>query len=1786
MAAIPYLVDKYYDSRSRECKLGRDEILTISFPGDIGKDITFSRVGRITVEHNGYELLVKHDRNNTNGGSVTLNHPKYSSVTVHIAGGGGTVTGSLLGASIRNDSLNYGSSMSADAGAQTTLVNYSVSSCTELGEIDLVTARNSFGSSLTLEHKNTTADVIYGRLNISRTGNVSVSIPFTFYRPGKIVYEASHGPIHKLYKSDIAYIEIKNFRNEDVTVTSSNTDVEIHKVGEKGFYLVNTDHSSPDTVTDITIEKQGYGTETVQYTFTNSISNQSLDFQTTVTPNSNEIGKSFQLMISGPLDYTWIEKMFFIPSRGNTNHTIDKRYFGLNSYSINGNWENNSAGTMVIIPRVNWKRATDEYLLTPVFTYNYLSFSKLQAKNVSTYPSRIDKLCPESPFILKYKISGSIVPFLQLVSKSNANMNIVIEENPADKTQREIKVLAKDPSQSANGSFTLKTQALTGKFETLTYYVDDTQGCNVLSITDIQPPLTQQLKPYEKRVYTIPNLIASDASVNKHYLLGLDSSDVVTTLKDGSLELYTGKPLNSKITVFQTNHKALEIPYEVIDHNKPLTIDPDVSSVVLKPNQPFVVSVVESDQNIKDNWVWSVLEYEMDQTLNTAQVQHNPRGVLTLNPNGNECKGTLKLTSRYYKGEKLINVNFTNTIPIQCSVSDINTFINNKIEIVVSDPTTGITVDVQNTTGNIQVENVNANTFKIYSDVVSEGRIVLKASGYDDFEIPVNIRDILDIDLRLDPVDGKAFLGDPITVDLSSQKDLIGKYVPNIQLLGGTQASDIKITKKGLIYTVTLINYQPEYRFNIQIPGFRDKEFTLGVKAMNPDEVIVPQDLEVYVGEEIVIGLKTDHTDYNFSISNNNDNAVQIVTDPLNPKQIKLTSSAPNSNRVLSITKGGSGPKDISFVFKAKDVLTIKEGEPFNVAFNDQFVMTVEGTTNPVQVDVNSDYLDINTVDYVSTLTAKKAGNTEIQISGTGVVSKTVSVTIAKKDMVLQGNDTVEDFHDQEITVTLTEPTQNVTFDVNTVPTSAINVVDSGNGVFKLTATQACTGSVTFKADNYNNKEVQVTFKDYLQMNVDIDPVNNTAYVGEKMTFTVTPANTAITTVLDPNTPGAVQITDKGNGVFEAETTQPYQGRLTFQQQGFVDKTVDMVFEALDVITVDEGDVITKYLDETLQLHIKGTTKTFTVDSSDKSVATVSKRNKVVNVALLQDGQTDITIEGKGIQRKVVSLTVKPLMDMVITGTGTETAEINNDINVSVTTPSTPVTHQLTSTPLGAIQVVDDGANGFTLSSSQEATGVLTFQALNYKDKTVDVSFTLPGVVNDVLHVTLKPGGIIQQGKTITAKVTGTTKPFTAQSDNPDIVTNLTTQDTVEITATNSGSANITLQGQGIVTKTFQVTFLPAPVAPIPPVPPVGPQFSVANTNVQFNESDVFKDVDILNLVGTLTANSNNPLLETDVIVNPGNSTTVVRLSLDNEIQKDLQAEVTLSVPGQQDVILNVTVVNDVIKLPTMDMDGKTYEAELGQEILVQGPTPALGDNFIITTDLNVVYRVDVDRIYLKSDVKGDYTVKVELNGYQTANLTFKAKDPIVVPPHVNQPWFDLGPAPVTTVIANEDNFVDKVYENPVLDTDQKKIAYLLEYGSPDIKGSCLTLCQYQEDLKQSTTKDLLKGNYGAKQNFKLYARLISFVKISDYYSFRACMRIALKIFKIYKDDAFKITHLNRFELDWPADEVKLKEYQALVSFLVDYVNKNGVGVSPNGLPFDDEIKARFNRFLQENLRP
>lgn len=1537
MPAIPYLVDKYYDSRSRECKLGRDEILTISFPGEIGKDITFSRVGRITVEHNGYELLVKHDRNSTSGGTVTIKHSNYSSVTVHIAAGDGKVTGSTLDASIRNDSLNYGSTMSADAGAQTSTVNYSVSSCTELGEIDLVTVRNSFGSSLTLEHKNTKADVIYGRLNISSTGKVSVSIPFTFYKPGKIVYEASHGPIHKLYKSDIAYIEIKNFRNEDVTVTSSNTDVEIHKVGEKGFYLINTDHDTNDTVTDITIEKQGYGTETVQYTFTNSISNQSLDFQTTASPNSNEIGKSFSLMISGPLEYTWIEKMFFIPSKGNTNHNIDKRYFSLNSYSFNGTWENNSVGTMVIIPRVNWKRTTDEYLLTPVFTYDYLSLSKLQAKNVSTYPSRIDKLCPESPFILKYKVSSSAVPFLNLVSKSNVNMNVLIEENPADKTQRVIKVLPKDPSQSVNGSFTLKTQALAGKFETLTYSVDDTQGCNVLTVTDIQPPLTQQLKPYEKRVYTIPNLIASNASVNKNYLLGLDSSDVITTVRDGALELYTAKALNSKLTVFQTNYKALEIPYEVIDHNKPLTIDPDLSSVVLKPNQPFVVSVVEQDQNIKDNWVWSVLEYEMDQTLNTAQVQHNPQGVLTLNPNGKECQGTLKLTSRYYKGEKLIHVNFTNTNPIQCSVSDISTFINNKIEIVVDQPTTGITVDVQNTTGNIQVENVNANTFKIYSDVVSEGRIVLKASGYDDFEIPVNIRDILDIDLRLDPVDGKAFLGDPITVDLSNQKDLIGTSVPNIQLIGGTQASDIKITKKGLIYTVTLLNYQPEYRFNIQIPGFRDKEFTLGVKAMNPDEVIVPQDLEVYVGEEIVIGLKTDHTDYNFTISNNTDNAVQIVTDPLNPKQIKLTSSVPNANRVLSITKGGSGPKDVSFVFKAKDVLTIKEGEPFNVTFDDQFVMTVEGTTNPVQVDVDSDYLDINTVDYVSTLTAKKAGNTEIQISGTGVVSKTVSVTITKKDMVLQGSDTVEDFHDQEITVTLTEPTQNVTFDVNTVPTSAINVVDDGNGVFKLTATQACTGTVTFKADNYNNK-------------------------------------------------------------------------------------------------------------------------------------------------------------------------------------------------------------------------------------------------------VVNVSFTLPNVVNDVLNVALNPGDTVEVGQTITATVTGTTKQYTAQSDNTDITVTKTLLGPLRITATQAGSANITLQGNGIVTKTFSVTFTPKVSVPVPPV--AGPQFSVANTTVNFNESDVFKDVDILNLVGNLTAKSSDPLLVPDVIHTPTTGKTVVRLELDRDITQDLNAQVTLSVVGQQDVVLDVTVVNDVTHLPSMSMDGKTYQADLGQEVLVQGPTPNPGDTFTITADPNVSHRVDVDRIFLQSAVKGDYPVKIELKGYQEANITFKAVDPVVIPPQPPKPWFDLGPAPSATVIANEDNYVDKVYDSPALPTDENKIAYILENGSADIKGPALTLCQYQEEMGKGSSKDLNKSGYGAKQNFKLYARLISMVKSSDYYSFRTTMRLVLKIFKIYKDDAFKSTSLNRFELDWPADTVKLDEYKMLTAFLCEYVDKNGVGVTANGLPFDDDIKARFNRFIQENLLP
>lgn len=703
-------------------------------------------------------------------------------------------------------------------------------------------------------------------------------------------------------------------------------------------------------------------------------------------------------------------------------------------------------------------------------------------------------------------------------------------------------------------------------------------------------------------------------------------------------------------------------------------------------------------------------------------------------------------------------------------------------------------------------------------------------------------------------------------------------------------------------------------------------------------------------------------------------------------------------------------------------------------------------------------------------------------------------------------------------------------------------------------------------------------------MTVSVNPTSKIVPVGDVITITVQPANSAITTILDPNSSNVVNISDQGNGVFEVTATQPYQGQITFQQAGEQDETVDIEFTALDTITVAEGDVIEKFLDDTVELNISGTNKTWRATSSVQSVATVSKRGQKVLVNVVGVGQTDIEIAGNGINTKTVSLTIKDLQDMVITGTGTETAEINNDINVSVTTPSTPVTNQLVSNPVGAIQVVDDGANGFTLSSSQAATGTLTFQSPNYKDKVVNVSFTLPNVVNDVLNVALNPGDTVEVGQTITATVTGTTKQYTAQSDNTDITVTKTLLGTLRITATKAGSANITLQGNGIVTKTFSVTFTPKASVPVPP--PTGPQFSVANTTIQFNESDVFKDVDILNLVGVLTAKSSDPLLVPDVIHTPTTGKTVVRLELDRDITNDLNAQVTLSVTGQQDVVLDVTVVNDVTKLPTMSMDGKTYQADLGQEVLVQGPTPNPGDTFTITADPNVSHRVDVDRIFLQSAVKGDYPVKIELKGYQEANITFKAVDPVVIPPQPPKPWFDLGPAPSATVIANEDNYVDKVYDSPALPTDENKIAYILENGSADIKGPALTLCQYQEEMGKGSSKDLNKSGYGAKQNFKLYARLISMVKSSDYYSFRTTMRLVLKIFKIYKDDAFKSTSLNRFELDWPADTVKLDEYKMLTAFLCEYVDKNGVGVTANGLPFDDDIKARFNRFIQENLLP
>lgn len=731
--------------------------------------------------------------------------------------------------------------------------------------------------------------------------------------------------------------------------------------------------------------------------------------------------------------------------------------------------------------------------------------------------------------------------------------------------------------------------------------------------------------------------------------------------------------------------------------------------------------------------------------------------------------------------------------------------------------------------------------------------------------------------------------------------------------------------------------------------------------------------------------------------------------------------------------------------------------------------------------------------------------------------------------------------------------------------------------IVTVTTTQPEQGILTVKGDGIMPKNGNISTY-ALQMQPIWNPVNKEAhYTGEiKVTFPGMTRSDISYKIKDNTTPDMIVSINEDpldqEGFIITSLSGNENKEITFSAPGY-DDLVETVTFTKDNISVTQGNNVETFADEPIILNVTGTVKDFLVKSMDTDILDVQVTGNDITVTPNNPGSTQIKIFGIYVNEVIVDVRIKPLMQMTTSSaTNKEEAKYVDTINLEVTHPTQGVTHDIVSAPLNAISV-RKVRNKYEVTSTGPAKGTLTFKAKNYAPEVIEIVFK----DLDPIKYTVSPSTTVEINKVISVQVTD---PVNGAGVTTNIGGTIQVVDKTnglyEFTSSNIETEELTLSAGGYKDTKIQLTFKDIYR---------GPQFSVVSTNIVFNETDGIHDIEILDLETDIHVSVKDQDL-LDAFVYQKGDKVFLRFDLLDQIEKDETTEVTLSGPGQQDVVITVTVMNNYVPLKHIYLDKIEAHAFETEETSVVATTPAPADNYVVTVDPAVTYRVDIDRIFLSANQEGEYKVKLELNGYYPKEFLFVVgKKPVIVP-SVPNGWFDLGQAPQVTIQATEDTFVDVVFKEPAIATDREKLAYVLEHGSPNLKGFELTLCQYQEVMSESSTSDRITADLGGVMNFNLYNKIMTFVYVESYFTFKSCAMLLLKTMKVYKDDSYRLASLLRFKDTFKGTKKEWDDYETVIRFFSDFLKNNGQGLDTSNLTFDDDTKAKFDRFLLENFIP
>lgn len=412
--------------------------------------------------------------------------------------------------------------------------------------------------------------------------------------------------------------------------------------------------------------------------------------------------------------------------------------------------------------------------------------------------------------------------------------------------------------------------------------------------------------------------------------------------------------------------------------------------------------------------------------------------------------------------------------------------------------------------------------------------------------------------------------------------------------------------------------------------------------------------------------------------------------------------------------------------------------------------------------------------------------------------------------------------------------------------------------------------------------------------------------------------------------------------------------------------------------------------------------------------------------------------------------------------------------------------------------------------------------------------------------------------------------------------------DLVNVTVENQGSgtyhiickcekdidANISIFGRGIKDTSYVASFVKSD------------QFYLQQEDVITDQMHLPYRLKVMGAYLPVTVSSDNP----DILARYDNlNKWVIIEARDPDFTSELTGILTLSHPNQSDVTCGVVLAPTLEEnKPEMGIAGTTIRKPVGLEFFIN--TPILNSNDVISAecanpDCVVEVRADQgNRVYIKANNPGSYSITIKHSKYKDAVITFLAQDPvksISTPTPVEPEVYDLGQPLQVTVDSTLPNYVEEVLaESGDLPA---KCSYILVNGNPSLKNVGHTICPVALALDPSKPRYVLRD--GVAEIKELYGNIEKVLKYDDYVEFKEGLLFILMLFKVYKDKGLKMENLFMYNHAWGYLSYSLSDFVKTIRFITDYVNKNGVDINPYEYDLDADITNKLVIFCSSNYR-